>query len=43
VAGSPDTEHTGEGDDPLADPHEGADDVFEPDQEHQLFLPLMQQ
>jgi hypothetical protein len=43
VAGSPDTQHAGEGDDPLADPDEGADDVFESDQEHQLFLPLMQQ
>jgi hypothetical protein len=32
-------EHTGEGDDPLADPDEGADDVLEPDQ--QLLLPLM--
>ena len=34
-------EHTGEGDDPLADPDEGADDVLEPEQVHQLFLPVM--
>jgi hypothetical protein len=34
-------EHTGEGDDLLADPDEGPDDISEPDQENQIFLPLM--
>jgi hypothetical protein len=37
------TTHDGQGDDPLADSDEGPDDVDDAAQEHQLFLPLIQQ
>jgi hypothetical protein len=34
-------EHTGEGDDPNADPDEGPDDIAEPAQDQRIFLPLI--
>jgi hypothetical protein len=34
-------EHTGEGDDPNADPDEGPDDDAGPAQDQQIFLPLI--